>query len=87
MSAQEEPTKAWYQIRVVTEHEVHCSIIEEYTPKDLEELHEVLDAVVKMNPEEGAGFSFLTDEGDGGKVFIPVHRIQSITVLKFDPPK
>lgn len=87
MNAQEEPTKTWHQIRVVTEHEVHHSIIEGYTEEDLEELHEVLDSVVKMSPEDRAGFTFLTDEGDGGKVFIPVRLIQSITVLDFDSPK
>ena len=87
MSAQEEPTKDWYQVRVVTEKEVHYSIIEKYTPEELEELHAVLEDVVKMSAEDGAGFSFLTDEGDGGKVFIPTHRIHSIVALRIDPPE
>lgn len=87
MSAQEEPAKTWHQLRVVTGSETHYSIVEEYTPEALEELYQALEEVVKMNPEEGAGFSFLSDEGDGGKVFIPVRRIQSITVLDFDPPE
>ena len=86
MSAQEEPTKAWYQTRVVTEHEVHCSIIEEYTPRDLEELFQVLNAVAKVGPEDGMSFSFTTEDG-GGKTFIPARWIRYITVLKVDSPK
>ena len=86
MSAQEGTTAHWYQVRVVTESETHYSNIEQYAQDELEELHEVLDAVVKMSAKDGGCFSFFT-EVDGGRTFIPVHRIRYITVLKVDPPE
>ena len=86
MSAQEEPAKTWYQIRVVTEHEVHHSIIEEYAPRDLEELHDVLSKTTRVGSEDGMSFSFTT-EGGGGKTFIPARWIRYITVQKVDPPE
>lgn len=86
MSAQEEPTKNWCQIRVITDSEVHYSIVEEYTPEDLEELYRVLSKTTRVGSEDGMSFSFSNEEG-GGKTFIPARHIRYITVVKVDPPK
>lgn len=86
MSAQEEPTKAWYQLCVVANGVAHYSEIDECDEMDLEDLYGIARRVVSTTPGKGGEINFTTQDG-GHKVFIPSHRIEYITVLKVDPPE
>lgn len=86
MSAQEEPTEAWYQIRVSVNGEIHLSKPDRINQDDMEKLQNLLGSMAKVGRNESGQINFEI-EGGGGWTFIPARNIDYMTILRVSPPE